>query len=267
MSGTSNLAVSRTRKNISRAIRAQRSRDVIVAEDCYRRVLLKEVSSETEWLDLGCGWQILREWLPNGKADQVALSERARRLVGIDRVAEDLSQNPYLHEKVAGDFLVLPFTDDSFNLVTAQMVMEHVERPLELLREVKRVLRPGGKFIFLTPNFLNYQVLAASCVPDGLKTRIVRYLEFRDQRDVFKTYYRMNTRNKISAAARAAGLIVEEVQMVHSAWEFRRIPPLLWIEKTIFHFLDLERLANFRSCILAVLSKPTTDSSSIHHEI
>jgi ubiquinone/menaquinone biosynthesis C-methylase UbiE len=256
MSGTSNPAVIPSRNNVSRVIREKRSRDVIVAEDCYRRMLLAQVSSETEWLDLGCGWQLLREWLPNGKADQITLAERARRLVGIDRVAGDVSRNPYLHEKVVGDFLALPFADDSFNLVTAQMVVEHIERPLELLREVKRVLRPGGIFIFLTPNFLNYQVFAASFFPDRAKKRIVRYLEFRNESDVFKAHYRMNTRNKNFAIARAAGLTVEELQMAHSAWEFRRIPPLLWIEKTIFQFLDLEQLANFRSCILGVLSKP-----------
>lgn len=234
--------------------------EVIIAEDSYRRMLLNEVNCETEWLDLGCGWQLLREWLPNGKADQAALSARARRLVGIDREVAAMARNEYVHEKVAGDLLNLPFADASFNLVTAQMVVEHVERPLELLREVKRVLRPGGKFIFLTPNFLNYQVFAASFLPDGLKKRIVRHLEFREGADVFKTYYRLNTRRRISATANAAGLSIGAMQLVHSAWEFRRIPPLLWVEKAIFRLLDRERMANFRSCILAVLSKPPLNS-------
>lgn len=245
---------------LPRADRRERGRNVTIAEDCYRLMLLNEVSPETEWLDLGCGRQVLREWLPNGKADQEALSQRARRLVGIDRVADDVSRNPYLHEKVVGDFLNLPFPDASFTLVTAQMVVEHVERPLELLREVGRVLRPGGKFIFLTPNLLNYQVFAATFFPDKLKKRIVRYLEFREERDVFRTYYRLNTRNEIAKAARAAGLAIDAVHMVHSAWEFRRISPLLWVEKAIFRVLDLEQMSNFRSCILAVLIKPVLDS-------
>jgi ubiquinone/menaquinone biosynthesis C-methylase UbiE len=255
-----NLAAGEIRTDALRANRVERCRDVLVAEDCYRLLLLKEVNSETEWLDLGCGRQILRDWLPDGKASQVALSERAQRLVGIDRVADDVSRNPYVREKVVGDFLTLPFPDASFNLVTAQMVVEHVERPLELLREVKRVLRPGGKFIFLTPNFLNYQVFAASFIPDALKKRIVRYLEFRDEGDIFKTYYNMNTRNKIASMARAAGLTVDAIHMVHSAWEFRRIPPLLWIEKAIFRISDRKEMSSLRSCILAVLRKPVLES-------
>jgi len=247
-------------KELKRTDQRERGWNVTIAEDCYRLLLLKEVTPETEWLDLGCGRQILREWLPNGKADQNTLSQRARRLVGIDRVADDVSRNPYLHEKVVGDFLKLPFPDASFTLVTAQMVVEHVERPLELMREVGRVLRPGGKFIFLTPNLLNYQVLAASFFPEKLKKRIIRYLEFREERDVFKTYYRMNTKNEIVKTARAPRLAIDAIQLVHSACKFRRIPPLLWVEKAILRVLDLEQMSNFRSCILAVLNKPVLDS-------
>ena len=40
----------------------------------------------------------------------------------------------------------LPFEDASFDFVYCKQVLEHVERPRELLREVARVLRPGGSF-------------------------------------------------------------------------------------------------------------------------
>ena len=46
----------------------------------------------------------------------------------------------------------LPFANDSFDFVISFQVIEHIKRDLELVREVKRVLRPGGKFIVTTPN-------------------------------------------------------------------------------------------------------------------
>jgi SAM-dependent methyltransferase len=223
-------------------------------EDHYRGVLLEEVNPQTEWLDLGCGWQLLRDWLPNGKADQTSLSKRPRRLVGIDGVVDDVARNPYIHNKVVGNLYRLPFATGSFSLVTAQMVVEHIENPLNLLGEVTRVLQPGGKFIFLTPNYLNYQVFAASLLPDKLKKRIVHYLEFREESDVFKAYYRMNSRSSIQRLADRAGFSVGRIEML-SSFEFRRIPPLHWIEKGIDVFLKKQSLSKFRADILAVLIK------------
>jgi SAM-dependent methyltransferase len=49
-------------------------------------------------------------------------------------------------EFVTFDGRRLPFEDSSFDLVYCKQVLEHVEHPPELLREVARVLRPGGSF-------------------------------------------------------------------------------------------------------------------------
>jgi len=46
----------------------------------------------------------------------------------------------------------LPFRDSTFDLVRAFDVIEHVERPGDLVREAKRVLRPGGRLVIGTPN-------------------------------------------------------------------------------------------------------------------
>ncbi len=44
----------------------------------------------------------------------------------------------------------LPFDDQSFDFVQAYSVMEHVDDPDQVFREVFRVLRPGGAFFFST---------------------------------------------------------------------------------------------------------------------
>ena len=49
----------------------------------------------------------------------------------------------------------LPFPDGHFSLVTCVETMEHLENFRALIREVFRVLRPGGLAVFSTPNILN----------------------------------------------------------------------------------------------------------------
>jgi SAM-dependent methyltransferase len=52
-----------------------------------------------------------------------------------------------------GDVCAMPFDSDSFDLVLATDVIEHVDEDNLALREVARVLRPGGKAIITVPAF------------------------------------------------------------------------------------------------------------------
>ncbi|OFX17547.1 MAG: hypothetical protein A2Z18_05610 [Armatimonadetes bacterium RBG_16_58_9] len=45
------------------------------------------------------------------------------------------------------DAEVLPFDDDVFDLVYSWGVIHHSERPAEIIREIRRVLKPGGMFV------------------------------------------------------------------------------------------------------------------------
>jgi 2-polyprenyl-3-methyl-5-hydroxy-6-metoxy-1,4-benzoquinol methylase len=60
-------------------------------------------------------------------------------------------------ERVAGVDLnrYLPFRAESFDAVDLVEVIEHIENQPQLIREIARVLRPGGAVLISTPNILN----------------------------------------------------------------------------------------------------------------
>ena len=51
----------------------------------------------------------------------------------------------------------LPFGDESFDYVVCIEVIEHIENPFALCRELKRVLKHGGRAILSTPNILRFR--------------------------------------------------------------------------------------------------------------
>ena len=53
---------------------------------------------------------------------------------------------------VLGEGARIPFADGSFASVTSTSVLEHIPDILPVLTEVRRILRPGGKFVFCVPN-------------------------------------------------------------------------------------------------------------------
>ena len=104
----------------------------------YVRVLAGDLTPGAPVLDVGCG------------AGQVVEALRARGFA-----AAGLDVAP---PKLAGcrgyDGQTIPFPEASFAAVGAFNVLEHVEEPVPFLDEMARVLRPGGRLVVSSPNFL-----------------------------------------------------------------------------------------------------------------
>ena len=79
---------------------------------------------------------------------------------------------------VEGDAAKLPLPENAFDVVTCQTVLLHLARPMEALREMLRILRPGGLLVCVEPNNLwNYLTFTSLTAAEPVET-IVRRFEF-----------------------------------------------------------------------------------------
>ena len=219
----------------------------------YEAALTQHIPAGAEWLDVGCGHQVLPAWRRH--VEQVLVS-RCRRVVGIDRDLPSLRHHPSITERVYGDMRCLPFPDDSFDVVTANMVVEHLDDPAAQFAEVRRVLRPGGVFIFHTPNALGYATQLARLVPETVKSSLARVLDGRKAGDVFPTYYRANSEAALRALARQAGFEVSFLNLIVGSAVMARVLPLALVELVWMRVLTRDRFRQYRTNIIAGLRKP-----------
>lgn len=219
----------------------------------YWRELRQNLSEAAVWLDLGCGRQLFTEWMV---AEQQEMIRRSKQLVGIDLNRASLLRHEGLRDRVEGSLERLPFRDGAFDLVTANMVVEHLRDAPEILQEIRRVLKPGGLFIFHTPNYLNFSIFGASLVPQPLKNRLVRFFEERKEEDVFPTFYRMNTPKAIQRLSAAVGFSVVRLTLTDTSALTVILGPIVVLELLWIRLCRLRGLRNLRSNIVAVLRNP-----------
>jgi len=218
----------------------------------YEEALRELITPRTTWLDIGCGHQVLPEWRLDAERELVG---RASYVAGIDADSASLAKHRTIKNISAGDAKNLPFPDNRFTLITANMVVEHLADPRRAFAEIRRVLAPGGVFLFHTPNVNGYIISVNKYLSNRIKKLAAKVLEGRSSEDVYPTFYRCNSEEAIIETAVASGLEVKQIHYIPSTATFARILPmaaveLLWIRATM-----LQSLARYRTNILGQLYK------------
>lgn len=199
-------------------------------QQIYFERIEKLLKPEMCWLDVGCGRQLVPKWMGNGEQIETKLRSKAKLVVGIDPDFAALRDNRSCQVRLQTDSGALPLADDSFDLVTANMVFEHVEAPLPLLKEIRRVLKPGGQLVVLTPNALDIVSLAARAIPNRLHPAIVSSVETRNRSEVYPTHFRFNRPRSIDAILREAGFTRWHIELLEHPDAYSHVPVVARVE-------------------------------------
>lgn len=105
--------------------------------------LLEMLNPKGEVLDIGCG---LGRYFTCFEGSKISATE-----LSIKCIADIIKSKPYVnvHQWFAG--YPLPFNDEQFDLVFCGEMLEHVENPKEVLREIFRKVKIGGWLILTFP--------------------------------------------------------------------------------------------------------------------
>ncbi len=198
-------------------------------------------------VEVGCGRGTLVDLDQPGGPWQDLRGE-GRTVIGID-IEDTGKQNPVIDEfRLIGPDGHWPLGDESADLAVSDFVLEHVADPEDFVRELARVLRPGGMFIARTISRTSPLAAIARVVPNHRHASTVAHLQpGRDALDVFPTTYNMNTRKDLArlldadfewAVARRTGLEQyfkpwPHVRRLVAATE-RHLPTAMWMALVVF---------------------------------
>ncbi len=201
-------------------------------------------------LDFGCG--------PGNRTSEF-LGGAFARADGLD-VDPDARFNPHLRRVDVYHGGAWPVPPESYDAVVADYVLEHLDRPAETMRQLARALKPGGLFLFRTPNLWHYVAIFSAATPHRLHLLLANRLRRRaaGSHDPYPTRYRINTPRAVRSLCRGAELEEVELRMIEKNPSYGMASRALFLT-----FLFYERLVNafpglsrFRANILGAFRKP-----------
>ena len=213
----------------------------------FRSIILERLQPGTVMLDIGAGAGIVNE---------MNFKTYCKEVVGVD-LDPRVTSNPFLHRGIIADAVDMPLPACYFDLVVADNVMEHIDDPEGTLKEIMRVLKPGGILIFKTPNFFHYMPLIAYLTPHSFHTWINK-LRGRETIDTFPTRYKLNSKSAVKRHAESLGFSVKSISLIEGRPEYLRFSCFTYYLGMLY-----ERLVNsskvfesFRILLIAELEKP-----------
>lgn len=181
------------------------------------RYLLPHLRSGLDLLDVGCGPGTIT----------VDLAERVApgRVVGLDVSSDPLAEARALAERAGaaatfevGDIYSLAAADDSFDVVHAHQVLQHLTDPVAALREMARVCRPGG---VIAVRDVDYAATSWFPLDDGLTHWLSLYGQVARRNDA-----EPDAGRRLVSWAHAAGL--RDLAVSTSSWCFSTSAERAW---------------------------------------
>jgi SAM-dependent methyltransferase len=203
-------------------------------------------------LDIGCGRGSASDDACVYRRNLRNLRAPGRQVIGID-VGPAGEQNVTLDEfrliPASGRW---PVENAAIDVAFCDFVLEHIEHPDDFFSQWQRVLKPGGYACVRTPNSSSYVALISRLVPNSFHAKVVRFAQDgRKAEDVFPTFYRCNTRRKLTKLFKKHGFHAC-VYAVEGEPSYLRFSPLVYRAGAVIHRYLPQR---FQSTLLGFARK------------
>lgn len=212
----------------------------------YKELVRKNIKKNSVVLEAGCGFSSMFK-------DEY---RKAKRVIGVDVNEDFLQMNDVLDEKIVANLESIPqIKNSSVDLIISSWVFEHFRKPENVFCEFSRVLKKGGKVIFLTPNNLNYVVILNRLVPESLRKSIVGKMSKDLVTDPMPAFYKANSVKKLKELAKTNDLSFSRIILNGD-------PTYIAINKLFFKIgvfiekiQDISLFRKFRVHIIGIMKK------------
>jgi len=139
----------------------------------FRSSIGKDNEQVATLLDVGC----------RDDTTQPFFVKRGFNWIGIDL-------HPTIHAVLKGDMHVLPIGDGSIDFLFCSHAVEHSERPIDVLKEFKRVTKLAGYIFLATPAYSHYQLFGCDKEHVNVPTmqQMRRWAEHTGLKIIHQTY-------------------------------------------------------------------------------
>ncbi len=142
---------------------------------------LTRISAESRVIDVGAGYGGAGRYLASTYGCRVACLNLSEAQNERNRMLNQQRNLAHLVEVVDGSFEEIPYEDATFDAAWSQDAILHSGNRRKVLEEVRRVLKPGGEFVFTDP-------MQSDTCPEGVLEPILNRIHLNTLGSV--TFYR-----------------------------------------------------------------------------
>ena len=176
-------------------------------------------------LDIGCGTgAMLDELTAFGSVVGADFSEEALKFSRERRQSLPL---------VRADVRCLPFASDTFDVITAMDIVEHIDNDKAAMQEIRRVLKPGGRLFMTVP----------------------AYMSLWSEHDEALHHYRRYTAPGVKDLAQRTGLSVERL-----SYTVTTLFPAIWLYRQISNRMPKRRADGEKRADIVPVSPPVNQA-------